>query len=150
MRLPAVRSARQAKKAEEERKRSLVTADLRGDDYFPSELLAELPAAQPAARESGEGGKAERRRQAKRERQAAAAAEAAEAPQRAPQDGLPQVVRTEHNIDIAVLPSATKGRQAPVKDGLDDFLKKALYGRGIRRMDSGKMASLKPQASRRG
>ena len=91
--------------------------------------------------------RAQRRKQAKREREAAAAAE--EPPTRAPRDGLPQVVRTNHNIDLAVLPSAAaKARQAPVKDGLDAFLKKALYGGGVKRVSSSTMASLKPQARR--
>ncbi|KAL3926305.1 MAG: hypothetical protein SGPRY_003356 [Prymnesium sp.] len=132
------RSARQAKKAEEERKSSLVTADLRGSDYFPPELLSHLP---PTRQEpEGRGGREQPAVPHPKKRKGTPAPRN---PRR--REGLPQVVRAEHNIDIAVLPKSgmIPLAQAPVKKGLDDFLQKALYS-GKKRVHATTMASLKP------
>eukprot|EP00966_Prymnesium_polylepis_P302959 6998757-Prymnesium_polylepis.1 len=182
------RSARQAKKAEDERQRNLVTLDLRGADHFPSELLAELPAAHPSggSAEAADDAGATRR---KKKRPRRDVAEDEEPPKRALQDGLPQargapsrcaagartgaawplahrphsipggtlptcacVVRTEANVDVAVLPSRSTVplAQAPVKVGLDDFLQKALYGRGVKRVrpSASRVRATRPESAR--
>ncbi|KAL1503427.1 hypothetical protein AB1Y20_011916 [Prymnesium parvum] len=123
--------------------RAAVTADLRADERFPADLLAQLPASSsPSAAAAAPSAAAHPKRRAA----------ARDAPRRPPPAGLPQVVRTEHNVDVAVLPSSPSLPlpHAAVKQGLDVFLREALYGRRLRRASGAAIASLKPSRGRFG
>ena len=143
-RLSVAGSLRDGEKAAVQKKRALVTAGLRDDDYLPPELLSQLPAASSATAQ--QQAQPEKRRPTKAEQRAAARRAQPREPQQ--RDGLPRTVQKSSTVEVAVLPSeGTVGQprlHAPVKTDVRDFMQQQLYGRGIRRAPAATLASLRP------
>ena len=145
------RSAREEMRAASKKKRSLVTADLRGDDYLPPELLSQLPATSAIEAEATED--AERPRRPSKAAKAAAKAAERRAQPREPEvhDGLPKVVQKSSNVEVALLPGGADGGprlHAPVTSDAKDFMRKQLYGERQERRPAASIASLKPSGGR--
>ena len=134
---------KQSQKEAKAKQTQLVTNDLRGDDYLPPELLQQVEV--PAAAATSVAQDAPKREKRKRERRQT---ERDERPKPV-NDGLPQVVREEGTVRIAVLKSGGLS-QAPVKGGLEDFMQKHLYGGRVQRAPAASLSSMKAQRGRFG
>ena len=85
-------SIKAGEKAALKKKRNVVTADLRGDDYLPADILEQLPSSSAPARSDREAGEPARKRQTKAEAKAAARREQAAA-EVDPHDGMPRAIQ---------------------------------------------------------
>ena len=156
---PTRTSVGQSQRASAKRQRGLITADLRGQDYLPPEVLsslADLPA--PPSTHVDEAVPAASARQKKQQAAAAAAAAAAAtassaAERRARNHAasarvMPTVVRKSGNLELAVLESDRSGPRlhAPVRDSVSEFMQRQLYGDRVRRAPSATLSSLKSRS----
>ena len=134
-----------------QKKRALVTAGLRDDDYLPPELLSQLPAASsaPATEQQAQP---EKRRPSKSEARAAARRAQPREPER--RDGLPRTVQKSSTVEVALLPAegaiGEPRLHAPVKTDVRDFMQQQLYGGRTRRAPAATLASLRPAGGKFG
>ena len=147
---PSVVAAKAAQKAAEKKQQGIVTANLRGDDYLPPEILSQLPTA-PLRREPEPS--IEPANSRKRARSAdAATPKLLEKPVQAP-TGLPRVVNKFDTVEIAVIDGVEPSRprlHAPVSAGVRDFMQQQLYGKRISRAPAATLSSLKAAGGRFG
>ena len=127
------------------KQRSIVSSELRsGADEFPTEILDQLPPAeQPSAPEERRATREERSAPARARRQKKARAAAS-----LEQAGMPRVVRSNDNVEYAVLDSVGTGR-APVRQSVDKFVSEQMYGGRHKRSSAVTLAGLKPGSGAR-
>lgn len=140
-------TAKRLKEAEKER-RSLVTADLRGPDYLPPELLSQLP---PPSQAESLPDTAAAASESKRDKKRRARAEFEEDEWRDAHDGLPKVVNSSANVRVAILEGrgGAPRTQAPARAELRAFMEQQLYGKRHKRGSAVTHASLKAKGNGR-
>lgn len=152
---PTREQARASQKAAQRKLKGVITADLRGDDYLPSEVLEQLPPAVATAsrheaeartlhpaKSSSSGGISSKRAR----RTAAVAATSDRCP-----DGLPHVIKSTGSVEVAVLDDKGGPRlHAPVRSSVRTFMQEQLYGDRNRRAPAATLSSLKPTGGRFG
>ena len=140
------RSIREGEKAAMKKKRSVVTAGLRGDDYLPAEVLDHLPTATATTEPAEVPAKAKPSRA-----EARAAAKRKEPREQESRDGLPRTIQKSSTVEVAVLPDDSSVRlHAPVSSDVRNFMQKQLYGDRHRRAPAATIASLRPSGGRFG
>ena len=155
---PTREQARASQKAAQRKLKGVVTADLRGDDYLPSEVLEQLPpAVATASRHEAEARMLHPAKSSssgdigsKRTRRTAAVAVTSDtsAP---PPDGLPHVIKSTGTVEVAVLDDKGGPRlHAPVRSSVRTFMREQLYGDRNRRAPAATLSSLKPTRGRFG
>ena len=155
---PTREQARASQKAAQRKLKGVVTADLRGDDYLPSEVLEQLPpAVATASRHEAEARMLHPAKSSssgdigsKRTRRTAAVAVTSDtsAP---PPDGLPHVIKSTGTVEVAVLDDKGGPRlHAPVRSSVRTFMQEQLYGDRNRRAPAATLSSLKPTRGRFG
>ena len=155
---PTREQARASQKAAQRKLKGVVTADLRGDDYLPSEVLEQLPpAVATASRHEAEARMLHPAKSSssgdigsKRTRRTAAVAVTSDtsAP---PPDGLPHVIKSTGTVEVAVLDDKGGPRlHAPVRSSVRTIMQEQLYGDRNRRAPAATLSSLKPTRGRFG
>jgi len=128
------------------KKRSLVTAGLRGDDYLPPELLEQLPATTSSAAPAEPA-----KKQKPSRAEAKAAAIRTQPREREQHDGLPRTVQTANTVEVAVISGAGGGPRlhAPVQSDVRAFMEQQLYSDRHRRAPAATLSSLRPSGGAR-